>query len=528
MKRFLAIAIIVLLLSVSAVVAQEKSKPAELAESMARYQQLMTNLAKLTASEQQELAVLSQKISSLSKELGATEKKEPPKQEPPKPPTTKPGGISDAEFASLQQRYAPLLKDMDIYHSDILGSAPNGFYGEDFSVTEVPLTPGTFFINSGGEYDPSTGKMSGDYASEIAYFDTQGKKQILGLKLYEDGKQTKSYQFGIQPGTTWKIDDKTVGTVVKIGEDTFLKLDTVNGVDIVRDKDGDIKYYRNGKELTDEEEDKFEDAKENKEKLSKLEDLNDEIDDAEKEKRLRELSVEQREQFASVRIFLNTFVSYYSQFAGLAGWSALIFDEEFLKDWREKVNFIMCDTLHLPTKECWTSKICGKYADIKPSRDGVLFSTSVGGAPQAVVHIEGQRAMPIVLPNGTMWGYAVTFGLTNPTDEDMSYNVRFSGQRSVTWWDSSQTIGGGGRVNALGAAALYKLSATEYGQVCLEFSPSITGFGGKKVSKMCNDIVQYAGGATAPYPTPENATQPGAPTPGAPAPGQPAPPGSNI
>lgn len=247
--------------------------------------------------------------------------------------------------------------------------------------------------------------------------------------------------------------------------------------------------------------------------------------------RILNIPAEELEQFGSVAQAFQTFVAYYKQFSGLAGWSALIFDEGFLKDWREKVNFVMCDTLHLPTKDCWTSKICGAYSDIKPSRDGVLFNTAVGGAPQAVGHIEGQRSMPIVLPNGTMWGYTVTFGLTNPTDEDMSYNVRFSGQRSATWWSSGQTIGGGGRVNALGAAALYKLSSTEYSQVCLEFSPSITGFGGKRIGKICNDIVQYAGGATAPYPGPAapEATPGAAPT--TPASGQPgwtAPPGYNV
>jgi hypothetical protein len=233
-------------------------------------------------------------------------------------------------------------------------------------------------------------------------------------------------------------------------------------------------------------------------------------------------------QFGSFANILGTFAQYYRQYSGLAGWSSLIWDEEFLTDWRNTVNTIMCDKLHLPTKDCWTSKICAKYSDITPTRNGILYTAPVGGAPRAIAHVEGARSTPIVLPNQTSWVYTVTFGLTNPTDETMSYNVRFSGpQRTATWWPESQTIGKGGTAAAIGAEALIKMSMHDYTQACLEFSPSIAAFGGKKLSSICNNIVQQDPRATAPYAvTVANETTTSAP--GAPSTAPSSAPGANI
>ena len=101
----------------------------------------------------------------------------------------------------------------------------------------------------------------------------------------------------------------------------------------------------------------------------------------------------------------------------------------------------------------------------------------------------------------------------------MTYNVVFSGERTASWWSTAQTIEKGGTASATGAAALYKVSSTDYSEVCLTFDPEITGFGGRRISKICNGIAQYAGGATAPYPVAEAATAAGAPPQPATAPG---------
>lgn len=247
-------------------------------------------------------------------------------------------------------------------------------------------------------------------------------------------------------------------------------------------------------------------------------------------------------QFGSLSNTLGTFVQYYRIYAGLSGWSSLIFDKEFLAEWREKVNFVMCDMLSLPTQQCWTSKICDKYTDIGSSQAGVAFAAGAGGVPQAFAHIEAQRSLPIITPNQTSWVYTVTFGLRNPSDEEsMTYNVRFKGPKySAYWWPEGQSLGKKASVSVLGASSLMKLSLHEYTEVCLEFDPGIHTPGSTglmpnfdisqsaEVNEICNSVVQYAGGATAPYPVAiGNATNETTGS-GAPAPGAPSAPGGSI
>jgi len=203
--------------------------------------------------------------------------------------------------------------------------------------------------------------------------------------------------------------------------------------------------------------------------------------------------------------FLSTFAKHYQQYSGLAGWSSLVFNEEDLQEWRDKVNDFFCKTIVLGGIDCWKSKICGKYYDIQPARNGILYTSPVSGALRAAAHIEGQRSLPISTPNETYWVYTITFSIANPEEEGMSYNVRFGGsQRSVTWWPQAQPLGKGETASAIGASALMKLSRHDYTGVCLEFNPSIEAYGGKKISSLCNSIVMHAGGATTPYGPPLN------------------------
>jgi hypothetical protein len=197
---------------------------------------------------------------------------------------------------------------------------------------------------------------------------------------------------------------------------------------------------------------------------------------------------------------VSNIVTAYRRYAGLSGISSLIFDEKFLADWKTSVNEFFCKTIVLGGIDCWASKICGQYTEIAAPRDGVLFTSPIGGSPDAVAHIEGMRSLPIETPNGTAWVYTVTFGLTNPEEDDeMSYNVVFGGEKTASWWQTPPTISSGASAAATGASALMKLSKTNYKEVCLTFSPEIKSFDGKEVGKICNDFSQYAGGATAPY-----------------------------
>ncbi len=199
--------------------------------------------------------------------------------------------------------------------------------------------------------------------------------------------------------------------------------------------------------------------------------------------------------------FFGETISFYRQYSGLAGWSSLIFDKEFLQKWKDTVNKLMCDYTLIAGKECWTSKICTMYSDIEPSRDGILYTAPIGGVPLAIANIEAQRSLPFITPNETMWVYTVTFGLSNPyEDEAMTYNIAFNGPtRSALWWSEPQYLPEKGSVSAIGAAALMKLSPHDYTEVCIQFDPSIDTFDGKRKDHMCNPVVQYTGGATAPY-----------------------------
>ena len=130
---------------------------------------------------------------------------------------------------------------------------------------------------------------------------------------------------------------------------------------------------------------------------------------------LSEKYAEQKEKAAATKLSeirsIGDFVGYYQSYAGLAGWTSLIWDDsKALQKWRDTVNKAFCDALGWAplSKECWTSEVCGRYADITPSRDGVLFSTPVGGAPKAVAHVEARRSLPLETPlhqarSGAQW-----------------------------------------------------------------------------------------------------------------------------
>jgi hypothetical protein len=228
-----------------------------------------------------------------------------------------------------------------------------------------------------------------------------------------------------------------------------------------------------------------------------------------------------RDQMEKEGTFLTNFVQSYRIYSGLQGYSSLIFDKEFLANWRQKVNDIFCNKVlgYLPlSRDCWTSTVCGIYSEITPPQDGVLFTAPVGGLPAVSAHIEGERSLPIVTPSQTSWVYKVTFSVTNPLDETLKINVYFSSaEKKAAWWPADQEVGEGNTFAAVGASALMKLSSTDYTEVCLTFSPSLEAFGGRRTGSICNGIPQYAGGATAPYSVATGdetaAAQPGAATP---------------
>ncbi len=327
-----------------------------------------------------------------------------------------------------------------------------------------------------------------------------GRKSITAYETKDEtGKVTSSFVYGATQWTTQTLDDN--GNIVtnsypvqNFGKNSYVVLGSVDSagtqISVVKDPyTGKTLYLNaNGKPATDIQMEKVDEKS-----LEEVESKGGAVEEAISVKDLNELPREQRE------VGVLDFVQYFQQYSGMAGWSSLIFDDKFLENWRTSVNEFFCKTIVLGGIDCWASKICGQYSDITPSRDGVIFTTPVGGAPRAVAHIEAQRSLPIANPEQTVWVYTVTFGLTNPNDEEISYNVVFSGERQASWWNEAPKLGKGGTASAVAASALIKASRHDYSQVCLTFSPPIESFEGKSMSKVCNDITQYSGGATAPY-----------------------------
>jgi len=182
---------------------------------------------------------------------------------------------------------------------------------------------------------------------------------------------------------------------------------------------------------------------------------------------------------------------HYAAYKGMSGWSALIFDEEYLAEWRKKVNDIFCDFLGIGLGiECWTSKICAKYFDIDSPPGGVLYTrTEVGRDVKPFAHIEGERSPPIeISPEETRYIYKITFGLSNPKKKGITYHVSLRGAEGGEQILAPQPLRKGQIASALGAEAIIKETTTKYTQACLNFD-SIETFDGGDTSHLCNNLV---------------------------------------
>jgi len=402
-----------------------------------------------------------------------------------------------------------IVRDLNLNPSKVQTS-PEGTRLFTDSV-EVTFNNGQATVTQ-GKIDPTTGAVMPNTAYTQKTFTLDNGRQVVSnYKEVDDKGQTQSeYTYG---ATSWTVTTRENGnlktstiSLATYGTTAYPLLGEVNGVKVVMDpQTRAIRYFgADDKELKDAALDKFLAEKTNSDAVDKLKDSETAATarDGINKNRLASCPASECGQFNSFDQFLGTFTQYFNNYAGLAGWSSLIFDSKFLADWQKGVNDLMCNQLHLPTTSCWTSQICGRYVKIDTPRDGVLITASPGGAIQAVAHIEGQKSLPANAPNATYYAYTVTFGLTNPTDDTMNYNVRFIAKdNSATWWPAAQSLGKGGMVSAIGAQALNKVSSRDYGTVCLEFNPAISSFSGTSVGKICNDFAQYAGGATAPYST---------------------------
>jgi hypothetical protein len=233
--------------------------------------------------------------------------------------------------------------------------------------------------------------------------------------------------------------------------------------------------------------------------------------------------------FASVIAFLGNIIQAYNEYKGIAAFSSLFIDDEELAERRAEVNERFCKTVILGGTQCWASKVCESKIKAKPG-DGTLVGREPVGpsgltVPLPVAHVEAERSLPIEIPNAQgvivpHWLYRWTYYLRNPMQDNLRYNIVFSGPGGqYSWWPSPQELASGASAGIAGSAAIPVMSNKDYRQICITLSPRVPGYDGKRVDEVCNTIVEYGGGATAPYPPPPNATTPGAPEGSTPGPG---------
>jgi hypothetical protein len=182
---------------------------------------------------------------------------------------------------------------------------------------------------------------------------------------------------------------------------------------------------------------------------------------------------------------------YYAAYSGMSGWSALIFDEEYLQEWRDRINDFFCKTVVLGGIDCWSSKICARYFKLDAPREGVLYTqVSVTREPRPFAHVEGEKSLPIKTGTTTFtYIYKVTFGISNPKKEDsISYRVELRGPGGGEVIHGPAALGKGQIASALGAEAIVRESSADYTEACLFFD-SIRTFEGGSRSSLCNNLV---------------------------------------
>ncbi len=192
----------------------------------------------------------------------------------------------------------------------------------------------------------------------------------------------------------------------------------------------------------------------------------------------------------------------YPGIAGLGG--MLVGAVPALADWKAAVDEAFCDTIILGGKSCWVQKICESSSDY-PGGDGTLVDSQWGNNTLEITfyaHVEGQRSQPIVSvnPDGTTkteYLYKITYSIRNPQKkENNAYQMRFFYPGgSYDWFPDWQPLPKGTAITATGGSAIVSYSTRMYTRVCLIFQKSVE-VSGQSTLQVCNNIVQYGGGAT--------------------------------
>jgi hypothetical protein len=182
-----------------------------------------------------------------------------------------------------------------------------------------------------------------------------------------------------------------------------------------------------------------------------------------------------------------------------------------LADWKATVDKAFCDTVILGGKSCWIAKICESSPN-NAGGDGVLIGQKYGNESfyKFYAHIEGERMQPAVNVNATVqtseYLYKVTYAVRNPnTDQPNAFQIRFFHEGgSYDWYPAFRPFSKGAYIQAIGTNAVVAYSTKYYTRVCIIFQESVE-VSGTTTRQVCNNIVQYQGEPTTPYPV-ANAT----------------------
>jgi hypothetical protein len=356
-----------------------------------------------------------------------------------------------------------------------------------------------------------------------------GMQSILSYEYADDGKLTRAYLTYTDDVGKFQTVSGTVQTIPAVQHGGFLGFtfterdqevivpEGTTGIGIHR-KTGDFVDLKTGEKVDIEDPEvqkKYKldapgEAKKLKEAAEQNEDNFDKQNDV--------TNQETFGGFAAVIGTLGGIVQVYNEYKGIAALGALFTDEEDLAERRAETNEKFCKTVILGGTQCWASKLCASKIKAKPG-DGTLVGRQPVGPsgitiPVPVAHVEAERSLPISFIDDegrpvTQWLYRWTFYVRNPTNDDLRYNILFTGPGvSYTWWPEPQELSSGAAAGQSGSAAIPVTSTKDYRQICITLKPSIPAYDGKTTDSVCNSIIQYEGGATAPYGPPPNATGP--------------------
>ena len=192
------------------------------------------------------------------------------------------------------------------------------------------------------------------------------------------------------------------------------------------------------------------------------------------------------------RRFWQGFEFVLTEFRGLSGITNLFFEDEDLEEWRENIDKFFA-TFFLGT-DYWTSKICSVYTD-KIETGTIMIETS-SGMLKPVAHIEAERSQPVIYENKTgkttEYFYKITYVVDNPdkSGQDMSFNVKLKGERTIMLYRSSQKVEEGSRVSRTGSSMIVRYSPYLYTEICIVFDNTIYLGDGNSVNELCNAVVE--------------------------------------